>query len=191
MCEIQNAQNNFLARYNPNRDQQVAFDKAWGAALQHNALYAANCGPTDQRRRDLKNFVQKFINNRINIDELLLNPMTQEEYLATITELKTLANQEFGDCFRPEGYRISHAQKVLGVYMKHLWCMGQIQTPPQCPIDRNILVTISQYPQYRRFRNLTWTDINDLNVHCEIIAAIQAIAPAQQIADWELLNFQG
>lgn len=191
MCEIQNAQNNFLARYNPNHDQQVAFDKAWGAALQHNALYAANCGPTDQRRRDLKNFVHEFVNNLINIDELLLNPMTQEEYLATITELKILANQGFGDCFRPEGYRISHAQKVLGVYMKHLWCMGQIQTPPQCPIDRNILGTIAQYPQYGHLNDPSWTQINNLDRHQEIIAAIQVIAAGNPIADWELLNFQG
>jgi hypothetical protein len=36
-------------------------------------------------------------------------------------------------------FRVGTAQKALNLYLKYLWCLGEIKTPPHCPFDRGII----------------------------------------------------
>ncbi len=85
-------------------------------------------------------------------------------------------------------FRISHAQKSLGVFFKHLWCMNLINEPPQCPIDRQILkiagVSITE---------LSWGFVNDIETHRRKYSYIKEAAQRDgfsSVSGWELSKFE-
>lgn len=180
-----NEMNVFLEEYNPKRDRNVALSEAWGAAVGHNLLYSKDIGYFHPKREEIRRvWAQK-------VEKISAKPLTSTEYEFSFVSLKDEMNGEFGKYLSAEGFRISHAQKSLSVYMKHLWCMGVINEPPQCPVDKFILVEISKNEKYRDFKNIAWTKINDIAVHRSIIDAIREISGTKSIARWELEAFPG
>jgi hypothetical protein len=101
-------------------------------------------------------------------------------------------NRGFGEYFRQArhpkfgyepGFRISHAQRSLGLVLKHFWCLGLVPMPPECPVDRPVLVA-SRAGEL----NSKWTDVNSIVSHevkMEFIAAAAA-NEGLEIAEWEL-----
>lgn len=134
----------FLTQYNPGKDQSVAVSKAIAAAVQHNTLYRPDCSQSERSEvratwsRLLTEAAQKYV-----------EPQTVETYEFDFLSIRESMNATHGTKFRnvphprykksPPGFRVSHAQKSLSVYLKHLWCIGFIVEPPSCPVDRIIL----------------------------------------------------
>jgi hypothetical protein len=52
--------------------------------------------------------------------------------------------------------RIGLAQKALNLYLKYLWCLGEIHEPPHCPLDS---IVLGQVPGCKDVR---WTLIATL-----------------------------
>jgi len=173
----------FLRRYNPNSDQNVALKKAWGASVGHNRLYSVGCPIGSDGRKEI------FDAWSYKVKKLVFKRMTSPEYECAFVSLKDEMNLEFKKYLSDEGFRISHAQKGLSVYMKHLWCMGIISEPPQCPVDKTILTEIATGEEYKTFGNIRWTKINDITCHRSIMSVIQKISGEKSIARWELDNF--
>jgi len=84
-------------------------------------------------------------------------------------------------------FRLSHAQKSLSVYCKHLWCMCKMGEPATCPVDRGILRAV-----YPRQDVPLWTEVDKIDTHKEQLRRLQdgADAKGQSLAVWELLTFQ-
>jgi hypothetical protein len=103
-------------------------------------------------------------------------------------------NNQFGGLFNntggryEQGFRVSHSQKSISVYLKHLWCLGMIETPPFCPVDRSVLCLVN-YPYPR------WCFVNCINLYKNQVAAIVAgknnnpLYDGDSIAVWELFEF--
>ena len=84
-------------------------------------------------------------------------------------------------------FRIGIAQKALNLYLKNLWCLGEITTPPHCPLDRLIIDKLglkwSERSQY------DWTKIDDIEKYKELISRCDHKARergCENIAEWEL-----
>ena len=82
-------------------------------------------------------------------------------------------------------YRYGIAQKLLNLYLKYLWCIKLIHTPPHCPIDRIIINKLKL--------KCNWTQINDEKYYRRIIEKIKKTikldevhSPNESIAEWEL-----
>lgn len=108
-----------------------------------------------------------------------------DHYIKLISGLRSTMNRDFSQYFCSTGFRISHSQKSISVFLKHLWCMGRIPMPFQCPVDYTIL---KRLPHERRPR--AWTQIDDIELHKESISALSQLAHPKPLAVWELLSFQ-
>jgi hypothetical protein len=188
--ELKEEKDTFIRRYNIERTRQRATQAGIVAASQHNSLYRYGLPP------DAKVPVREYWENRLNeIAAKYASPVGVPEYEEDIQSLKRTMNALFADRFRSDrhprfgydpGFRISHAQKSLSVCLKHLWCMGEIETPPQCPVDSVILRAVGlSYPQTR------WACINSIDEHRERIDALSRYADRAglKLAEWELVTF--
>jgi len=110
---------------------------------------------------------------------------TVAEYETDIANLRDSLNDEFPNAI---SCRISHAQKSIGVFLKHLWCMELVHVPPQCPVDAKILAAAGAvYPA------TNWGFVDTLNEHRAKVAILEAAknqaAPHLSLAEWELEAF--
>ena len=181
----------FLDRYNPDRTVVQASWDAVNSASQRNRLYARE---TSDRERC---YVRERW--RILLEEHAhhyTRTVRTGKYETDIESLKRIMNERFGNHFatnshvgRPydPGFRISHAQKSLSIFLKHLWCMDKIATPPQCPIDARILQRAGGNPL-----ESGWTYVNTIEDHRLMVTHLerQAEATGMSLAEWELIKFQ-
>lgn len=191
--KMEKAKQAFLDAYNPKRDLSIALSKAWGAAVQRNLLYSKDVGFLHPKRKEVRGFWAERVN------DISKQSMTSLQYENSFLALKDDMNGRFKGSFGAEGFRISHAQKGLSVYMKHLWCMDLIDEPPQCPVDWRILVEIRKTVKDEDLKNIAWTkkELNDIawttidsiDVHRKIMNAIRAVKGAKSFALWELEAF--
>lgn len=177
----------FVTRTNTPRTRERARRAALTAASQHNLLYAAGLGWQDRsevrthwmsRLDELASRYTKFVSERA--------------YLEDVASLCADMNRRFADRFgsgnHPRyqyaaGFRVSHGQKSLSVYLKHLWCLGDIPTPPQCPVDSIVLRRAGlTYPQTR------WAYVNSIEEHKRQIGLLKQKAKevGLSLAEWEL-----
>lgn len=185
--EIQDSKNKFLDEFNKNRCKKNALTIAVKASLQHNKLYRNNIDK--YKREKFRNRLEKEI---LSITHEYIVPKSQEDFKNDMECLKFNINKEFSHLFLDEttkdslepGFRISHSQKCLSVYLKHLWCMGKIPMPPLPPIDRNILkITCNKniLPQ--------WTKVNSIEEYNVLVEYLINAAGEMHVTEWELINY--
>lgn len=170
----------FLNRYNKSRKIEEALSKSISAAVQHNRIYIDV--PSNQRA-DIRSFWSDALSR---LSERYVNENWNEsQYEDEIIRLKSQMNDKFGELI---DFRISHSQKSISVYFKHLWCLNHIPIPPQCPVDR-IILTRANAPINER----SWGFINDIETHRNRYNIIRQASLADgfdNVSIWELENFE-
>jgi hypothetical protein len=169
----------FLARYNPEHSIECALSSAIKAAVQHNKFYIG-----DAPRPEIRAFWRRQL---LALQPAYLQQRTVAQYEGDFISLRTQLNDGFPgqvDC------RISHAQKSLGVFLKHLWCMRLVDVPPLCPVDAIILKKAGAvYPV------TNWGYVDTIDEHRAkveiLIEAKNRFAPHLSLAEWELFAFNG
>jgi hypothetical protein len=169
----------FLNRYNQSRSIEEALKKSIAASVQHNKLYINVFKSERQIIRNkwstlLVDLYQRFLDEEWDV------PTYENE----IIELKRKMNHFF-DC--KIHFRISHSQKSISVFFKHLWCLDIIPTPPQCPVDR-IISSRARAPHNQR----KWGFIDNIKLHRErynLIKQVSIIDGYINVSEWELENF--
>ncbi len=188
MNSIELKKNHFLDKYNPRRSVDVALNKAINAAVQHNLLYSRTA--TTQDRERIRFFWKqrlKEIGSEFNSD------VEVKRYESLISNLALLMNQTFGDLFDNTSkhgsvFRVSHSQKSIAVFVKHLWCMNLISEPKICPVDRIIL----SESEAKKNNDLSWGCVNSLEEHRRKFQYLQNAADQENmtLAKWELMKFK-
>lgn len=97
-------------------------------AFQHSGVYKI---ATETQRKDFKNALKEHINTQIL--PLYHNKVENDPHIANIINL-----MEFANTHSYVNMNIGIAQKLLNLYLKYLWCDGEIPTPPHFPVDRTI-----------------------------------------------------
>ena len=177
--------NKFLDRYNPSRSLDMAIKNALNAALQHNKLYSPNL-PTNTR-----NEIKALWSDQLQkISGLYKTQRSLSEYEKDIVELQKEMNKKYAQYFRSDhkggnGFRISHSQKSISIYLKYLWCLKLIEIPPCCPVDSIVLKLTDA-------EDKTWTFVNDIETHRNKFSYIEAKAKKTNlsVAEWEIRNFE-
>lgn len=182
--EIQDFKNKFLDKFNKNRCKKDALTMAVKASLQHNKLYRNNIN--QYKREKFRNRLKEEI---LSISHEYIVTKSQEDFKNDMECLKLKINKEFSHLFLDEttndslelGFRISHSQKCLSVYLKHLWCMGKIPMPPLPPIDRNILRIACNKSVIPK-----WTKVNSIKQYNVLIDYLIKAADEMHVTEWEL-----
>ncbi len=181
--QLAQAKHAFLQQYNDEGTIDEALSKSIKAAVQRNPTYHKNCG-TQQLRVPIRNFWKQKLEE---LSEKYTDIQDVATYESDILYLQDIMNTNFRDQFQ-EGFKVSHSQKSLSVFLKHLWCMGQIATPPQCPVDRIVLRHVG-FPNFQP----SWTQVNtieDHRVHINLLFNSPSRANSNLcLAKWELLTF--
>ncbi len=169
----------FITKYNPNKCVCRALSMSIAAAVQHNKLYSYGLPQKD--RKIIRDFWTRQLDSYTYNNVFL----TISSFEKAIVELKDSMNQEFREKFCSDGFRISHSQKSLSVFIKHMWCMDEIDEPAICPVDRIIL-------SETKSKDISWTKVNDLAQHQKKFLFIQNAAnnAGLSVAQWELLHFK-
>ena len=136
--KIEDKKQQFLDKYNPNRTIEQALKKALNAAVQHNKLYKSNAN------NNQKKFFREFWENELL--DIYKKIEKREVYrkknlLHDMIELQKKIRENWEQILekKDRGFRVSHSQKSISVFLKHLWCMNLILEPEICPVDRIIL----------------------------------------------------
>lgn len=172
----------FLARYNPNKNIDSALANSITASLQRNELWGfdASTGRKDLIRLKwgdaLKAISQKY--------ESSLVP--EAIFEQDIQDLKAMMNNEYQEYFRSSGFKISHAQKSLAVFLKIMWAWGKFKMPPLCPVDRTMLIAAGERSPS------PWTDVNTIAEYRKQIRILKRGLKnhrCDSLACWELCTF--
>jgi hypothetical protein len=177
--------NDFLGGRNHDLVRRDCVRWATTAASQRNPLYAPDATP--RQREGLKTLWWTELNR---IKGKYTSTQTEDDYEEDIITLRHYINHcelaniliRSGDGSRDPGFRVSHAQKSLGVSLKWLWCIEDIPAPPQCPIDRRILKAAGYQG------SSPWTAVNSLDDHRRLVAVLRTAATAKgcSLAEWEV-----
>ena len=183
--EIDEAKARFLHRYNRHERLDACLEEAGHdallSALQRNRLYA----PIATAR--VRSTIRGAWHCRLRTIALAyVDEVGPEEYQQHFMVLRERMNAEFAEYLAPTGFRVSHAQKSLSVYLKHLWCLGQVGRPPCCPVDRLILSAAGA-----PLNDRTWTTVDTTQDYRRQLGYLQAAADrsGDPVAVWELINF--
>jgi len=160
----------------------VFLSNAINAALGHNKTYVptATDEDTETLRRELSSAMVEFAEN-------YKVPVEPADHRANLTALEEQVTKKCGSFLvggkvRKEGHlRRGTAQKAFNLYLKFLWCVGRIPTPPDCTIDSNV---IGRLP--KQFRDIKWTQIDSDGEYGTIIEEVRKIAGQESLPEWEL-----
>jgi len=106
--------------------------------------------------------------------------VSDEVHLANIQYLADTLTAQHHKAMNGARFRIGAAQKALNLYLKYLWCLGRIPTPPHCPIDSVILAQIPGC------ENRRWTRLDSIAEYAATIRQAKAVARSMSLAEWEL-----
>ena len=156
---------------------------AWAASVQHAKVYKPGTKPDSKDvkvfRRDIATYVAS---------ELLPTCKSccdEEQHYTNIDALIAHASKVGASVLPTHAYKFGVAQKLLNLCLKYHWCLGRIEEPPHCPVDRIVIDKTS-------FRGkLNWTDIRSREKYAAVIADIAQLAKGEglSIAEWELRHY--
>lgn len=156
---------------------------AWNASVQHSALYKADA--LKNQRDDIDVFKRKVI---YYIKDKLIpqykEKSSEQRHLQNISNLIAYANNVDTGVLGENGYKYGIAQKLLNLALKYYWCLGEIEEPPHCPVDKIII-------DQTIYRGRNWTQILLEKEYLEIIAAIKTLSKQDNcsISEWELNKY--
>ena len=187
MNEAISIKEKYLDKYNYDRKHSDAISSAISAAVQHNKLYSSNLPLKSKKNiRDYWGVCLEEIGWEFKKDVSIV------KYEEIISALQRQMNREFGIDFNNGSehgsmFRISHAQKSISVYIKILWCMGEISEPTICPVDRIIL----SQTEAKKLKDVSWGYVNTIEEHRKKFKYIQKAATLSDmsVAMWELFIF--
>jgi len=158
---------------------------AWNASVQHAALYKN--GAWQNQRDQIDVFKSKIIGHmNTNVIPQYKVAVGEQQHCKNIRGLINYANAIDTGLLGENGYKYGVAQKVLNLSLKYHWCLGQIEEPPHCPIDKIIIdKTI-----YRG--KVNWTQMLTETEYLKVISAVRSLANREKcsIALWELNNYE-
>jgi hypothetical protein len=112
--------------------------------------------------------------------EQYMQGISDDEHLANIDKLAQMLSEAHPGALNNSRFRIGSAQKALNLYLKYMWCLGRIPTPPHCPFDSFVLSRVSGC------QNVKWTQLDSLSEYERIVDCATSVAGDVSLAEWEL-----
>ena len=111
--------------------------------------------------------------------------VTEEDHIKNIVSLSEALSKEHTAALVDGRFRIGIAQKALNLYLKYLWCLGKVSTPPHCPFDGVMIEKLAGCDE------ISWTKFDSLEEYEKLVQAAKKEAGAKPLAEWELEAYDG
>jgi len=131
----------------------------FGASFQRANAYLPNASETDKRHfksmisGHIENLLSQYKNSNISDDVHIENIKSVSDYSKYFSSIFVNGKINFGI-----------AQKMLNLYLKYQWCLGNIAEPPHFPVDRIIQQKLNESARQCKQNQLNlepWTRFKD------------------------------
>ena len=149
-----------------------AMSNAIQAALQHNKTYgaASDDGMRDSFRAEWGKFIREE-------SQRYTQSVSDVQHCEGIQRISDRLRVRFGQLLSDGHLRFGTSQKALNLYLKFLWRLGKVATPPHCPVDRIVLNAGGI--------DGVWTKCDSAQQYMGWINALRARARPLSLAEWE------
>ena len=110
-------------------------------------------------------------------------PVSDARHIANVQHLADTLSSRCESLLFEKRFRIGVAQKALNLYLKYLWCIGQVPEPPHCPFDRTVI------QELEGCQGISWSQFDDLDTYEQLVAAARRKASPLSLSEWELRFF--
>ncbi len=160
--------------------EELATNSLMGA-FQHAGIYQKGIKITDKAKNKFREFIRTTLYELEQ--EYKSGNVSDEEHIRNIQVLVNKITKNYSSILGGGKLRIGIAQKLLNLYLKYLWCIGIIPTPPHCPFDGIVykLLAVSEIPPF--------TKMDSLEQYKELVNLVRQKAKEAgdpTIADWEV-----
>jgi hypothetical protein len=193
--KIIKCKNDYLEKYNPTKSKGFAIKQAINAAVSRNLIYSKNPQIEKNKLKETKYDFKKDWENKLKdiYKCSLKNKFNEKNYVDELNKMSIYMNKKYKNILNTDqGFKISHAQKSISIYLKHMWCIDNLKMPIQCPIDREILKILKKQKIIKIIPS--WTKINTIEEHDKIINIIKKEKDKDKmnfksISEWELIYY--
>lgn len=137
--------------------------------------------------RSLKLAIFEFLHEYLT--EIKDDGMHDEIHYHRIEELANHLTVNFKPVLHNGRFRIGVSQKIINLFLKYMWAMGEIPEPCHCPIDGIIKDKIQL--KMPAIGLVDWTKLDHIMEYRKYIIMISQaeVSGDLSIAQWELLNW--
>jgi len=159
----------------------------YGASFQRAYAYVADASEETKKLFKVKTSV--FINNMLA--QYKSGNVSDAVHINNIKELSDFT-KHFSDIFNGGQINFGIAQKMLNLYLKYQWCLGNIEEPPHFPVDRIIQQKLNEQAKLQGISKLAllpWTQLKDETHYSRVIQHARSLKIGTP-AELELKLFQ-
>jgi hypothetical protein len=163
------------------------FAQTYAASVGHNKVYLTK--KNDKQKDEMFNFLFDYLEKIVKPKYKL--SVSHDAHLREIISLSDLVTRKYAEILYNGRYRIGTAQKLLNLYLKYMWCLGEIAEPPHMPVDRIILDKLRKLWKTKNKSKdnlalkINWTELDSIKIYENIIStALQLVN--QSLSNWEL-----
>ena len=159
----------------------------YGASFQRAYSYVTDASEETKKLFKVKTSV--FINNMLA--QYKSGKVSDAIHIKNIKELSNFT-KHFSDIFNGGQINFGIAQKMLNLYLKYQWCLGNIEEPPHFPVDRIIQQKLNEQAKLHgisKLEVLPWTQFKDKTHYSRVIQHARSLKTGTP-AELELKLFQ-
>ncbi|MFT6838780.1 MAG: hypothetical protein ACJAZR_002319 [Sediminicola sp.] len=146
----------------------------FGASFQRANVYTENA--SEERKRHFKNKTAGHIENMLG--QYKGGNVSDAQHIENIKAVG-IYSQNFSEIFNGGQINFGIAQKMLNLYLKYQWCLGNIQEPPHFPVDRIIQQNLNILAKNNTLPTLKiepWTRFKDETHYLKVINLSRELA---------------
>ena len=146
----------------------------FAAAFQRSSAYVPNA--SEKKKGYFKNMMSGHIG--FIIDGYKEGHVTDDQHVNNIKDISKYS-ENFSSLFVDGRINFGIAQKMLNLYLKYQWCLGNIKEPPHFPVDRIIQQKLNGWARAKgipQLELLPWTRFPDEIHYVEVINLARSIA---------------
>lgn len=168
--------------------ENLLFSSSFNSSVQRAKIYEGKISDVEKLefKKGLKNYLDELILRRY------VSGLSSEEHQTEIESFCKHVSNKFSPILNGGEYRIGIAQKLFNLYLKHLWSLGRIASPPHIPIDSIILAKLTKLFIKRHKQTPVpkclgekWTELCNITTYKEIIKCGFDLH-GEHLQEWEL-----
>lgn len=166
----------------------------FGGAFQRANIYKEKY-PKKTRttfRNNLRTYVEEIVSSGYN------TPVSEEKHIENIYSIVRFSEEKENEgCIIPINFGV--AQKLLNLYLKYKWCLGNLKTvPPHFPVDRLVQELLNKEVKdmsVNRKKVEPWTQFYNEEKYLEVIRFAESVRDTKtdfknlSLAEMELTLF--
>lgn len=177
MKELKASQENFV--------REDLWLLTYSASFQRAHVYNKNTSVTQKKKIAFRNSLFHFCNRLA--EEQYQKEILEDKHIENIHALVDFTAGEFSEILHNERLKYGVAQKLLNLYLKYLWCISDLPTPPHFPIDR-IIQDLLKLPI-----RISWTQMDSAEEYMVVIDQAKKVMETKgykNLAELELVEYR-